>query len=168
MPGWVLWAPTLGLPWRRSREGAGSLIRAGPSLSLFGHLLILQHHVGDEHAWNTQTRKVKKESAGLLGGQSRTQHGRVTHTGGQAPTQPHCRPPGHLPSCSSSHTSTHSFKKHQPGAYYRQFAEFSASNSTGNKIHSTIRLLTESTTYPPTYTLTHSASIIHPSHHPDI
>ena len=30
VPGWVLWAPPLGLPWRRSRDGASSLIPAGP------------------------------------------------------------------------------------------------------------------------------------------
>lgn len=57
VPGWVLWAPPLGLPWRRSRDGASSLIPAGPSLSLFGILLVLQHHVDDEYTWNTQTKK---------------------------------------------------------------------------------------------------------------
>lgn len=41
------------LPWRRYGEGSGSLI-AGPSLSLLGHPLALQHHIGDEQSWNAE------------------------------------------------------------------------------------------------------------------
>lgn len=59
VPEWVLWAPLLGLPWRRSRDGASSLIPAGPSLSLFGIVLVLQHHVGDEY-----THKQEQQEAG--------------------------------------------------------------------------------------------------------
>lgn len=36
------------LPWRRCGGGLCSLIPAGPSLSLLGHLLALQQHIGDE------------------------------------------------------------------------------------------------------------------------
>lgn len=51
VPGWVLWAPPLGLPWRRSRDGASSLIPAGVSLSLLVSFCS-QHHVGDEYTWH--------------------------------------------------------------------------------------------------------------------
>ena len=55
-----MWAgavgPAFGMPERGGRRGVGSLIPAGPSLSFLGHLLVLQHHVGDEHSWNIQIK----------------------------------------------------------------------------------------------------------------
>lgn len=56
-PGQVLWASALGVPQRGGREGASSLIPAGPSLSLFGHL-VLQHHIGDEHSYKQQQHET--------------------------------------------------------------------------------------------------------------
>lgn len=45
------------MPLRGGREGASSLIPAGLSLSLFGHL-VLQHHIGDEHSYKQEQQEA--------------------------------------------------------------------------------------------------------------
>lgn len=50
--------------WRRYGEGPYSLIPAGPSLSLLGYLLALQHHIGDEQSCNTQNRRDWEDWSG--------------------------------------------------------------------------------------------------------
>lgn len=54
VPGWVLCTPTLG----GVAEGCHSLSPTGPSLSFFGPLLVLQHHVGDEHSHKQEQQEA--------------------------------------------------------------------------------------------------------------
>lgn len=53
--------PTYGMSWRGSREELGSLIPIGPSLGFFGHLLVIQHHIGEEHAHNQKEQESSSE-----------------------------------------------------------------------------------------------------------
>lgn len=52
--------------WRGGRGRAGSFSPTGPSLSLFGHFLVLQHHVGDEHSH----KQEQQEASGQWDGDS--------------------------------------------------------------------------------------------------
>lgn len=53
--------PTHGMPWRGGGEELGRLIPTGPSLGCFGHLLVIQHHIGDEHPHNPEEQEASSE-----------------------------------------------------------------------------------------------------------
>lgn len=59
-------APPLGPALEGRQRGGCSLIPAGPSLSLFGHLLVLQQHINDEHSH----KQEQQEAGGQWDGNS--------------------------------------------------------------------------------------------------
>lgn len=50
--------------WRGGTRRSGSLSPTGPSLSLFGHLPVLQHHVGDEHSHKQEQQEADGQGDG--------------------------------------------------------------------------------------------------------
>lgn len=153
--------------WRGGRGRASSLSPAGPSLNLFGHFLVLQHHVGDEQSWKYTDQKSHVRSRLRAAGrpEQRTAWWSNPHTG------PSTCPTTLQASITSRVTqqATHPapcIQQTPTECRHRQMATLSVLDSTGHKTHSIIHLPTQSTTCPPTHLPTPHPPPTPPPSHP--